>query len=121
MIVPSEPQCCTPLPPHESVLGSHALQPRPAVQPFTHGSLDQPEGEFPRYIVGTPETVRDQLLHIARELEIGELIVNTITHSHQARLRSYELLAEAFDRANRIGSDKDAKAFFFELGAQDIL
>ncbi len=64
---------------------------------FTAGPLDQPDGEFPRYIVGTPEVVRDKLLHIARELEIGELIVNTITHSHEARLRSYSLLAEAFD------------------------
>ena len=64
---------------------------------FTAGSLDQPEGEFPRYVVGTPGKVRDELLRIARELEIGELIVNTITHSHEARLRSYELLAGAFD------------------------
>ena len=32
---------------------------------------------------------------IARELEISELIVNTITHSHEARKRSYSLLAEA--------------------------
>jgi hypothetical protein len=33
---------------------------------------------------------------MARELEIGEIIVNTITHSHEARLRSYKLLAEEF-------------------------
>ena len=65
--------------------------------PFTHGSIDQPEGEFPRYVVGTPETVRDQLLHISRELEIEELIVNTITHSQEARIRSYQLIAEAFE------------------------
>ncbi|QMV18524.1 MsnO8 family LLM class oxidoreductase [Granulicella sp. 5B5] len=63
--------------------------------PFTAGSLDQPETEFPRYVVGTPERVRDELLRIARELELNEMIVNTITHSHKARLRSYSLLAEA--------------------------
>jgi luciferase family oxidoreductase group 1 len=63
---------------------------------FTQGSLDAPETEFPRYVVGTPETVRDSLLAIAHELELSELIVNTITHSHDARLRSYTLLAEAF-------------------------
>ena len=63
--------------------------------PFTAGPLDQPETEFPRYVVGTPGKVRDELLRIARELELDELIVNTITHSHQARLRSYTLLAEA--------------------------
>jgi luciferase family oxidoreductase group 1 len=58
---------------------------------------DQPEGEFPRYVVGTPTKVRDELLHIASELKLQELIINTITHSHEARKRSYALLAEAFD------------------------
>jgi len=64
--------------------------------PFLSGPLDEPDGEFPRYVVGTPEKVRDQLLHIARELELDELIVNTVIHSHEARLKSYSLLAEAF-------------------------
>lgn len=63
--------------------------------PVTIGPLDQPEEEFPRYVVGTPERVAEELTKIARELEIGELIVNTITHSHEARKRSYALLAEA--------------------------
>jgi luciferase family oxidoreductase group 1 len=63
---------------------------------FTIGSLDEPESEFPRYVVGTPEKVHNELTHIARELELSELIVNTITHDHAARLRSYSLLAEAF-------------------------
>lgn len=65
--------------------------------PVVTGPFDQPEGEFPRYVVGTPERVRERLLQVARELEIGELIVNTITHSHEARKRSYTLLAEAFE------------------------
>ena len=64
---------------------------------FTGATLEKSEGEFPRYVTGTPETVRTQLERIARELELDELIVNTITHSHEARLRSYALLAEAFD------------------------
>ncbi len=33
---------------------------------------------------------------MAAQLHIDELIVNTITHDHAARLRSYTLLAEAF-------------------------
>ena len=52
-------------------------------------------GEFPRYIVGTPDTVRTRLVAMAEALQIKELIVNTITHDHAARLRSYTLLAEA--------------------------
>jgi luciferase family oxidoreductase group 1 len=63
--------------------------------PFTAGSLDQPESEFPPYIVGTPEKVRTDLLHLASELHLDEIIINTITHSHEARKRSYSLLAEA--------------------------
>ena len=52
-------------------------------------------GEFPRYFVGTPDTVRAELLNMTKQLNITELIVNTITHDHAARLRSYSLLAEA--------------------------
>jgi luciferase family oxidoreductase group 1 len=63
--------------------------------PVTYGALDQPEEEWPRYVVGTPERVAEELTRVARDLEIEELIVNTITHSHEARMRSYTLLAEA--------------------------
>jgi luciferase family oxidoreductase group 1 len=60
-------------------------------------SLSDPDAvEFPRYIVGTPDHVRAELTRIASELDLDELILNTITHSHEARLRSYTLLAEAF-------------------------
>jgi luciferase family oxidoreductase group 1 len=58
--------------------------------------LPQPEtGEFPRYIFGTPDKVKAALLHMAGELRLGELVINTIVHDHAARLRSYTLLAEA--------------------------
>lgn len=75
-------------------LEAGAAVPNPLL-PFSIGALDQPEAEYPRYVVGTPERVAEELTRIARELEIEELIVNTITHSHEARKRSYALLAEA--------------------------
>jgi luciferase family oxidoreductase group 1 len=78
--------------------------------PVSFGSLDQPEEEFPRYVVGTPERVAEELTRIARELEIGELIVNTITHSHEARLRSYALLAEAMGLGQTASSTGQSKA-----------
>ena len=53
-------------------------------------------GEFPRYFAGTPDKLKAALLDMAGKLGIGELVVNTITHDHGARLRSYSLLAEAF-------------------------
>jgi luciferase family oxidoreductase group 1 len=78
------------------------LQARPTAPnpllPFTAGSYDAPEeGEWPRYLVGTPDQVARQLRSLAAALNLDEIIVNTITHSHQARLRSYTLLAEAMN------------------------
>lgn len=52
-------------------------------------------GEWPRYAIGTPASVRSQLDQITTELRVNELMVVTIVHDHQARLRSYELLAGA--------------------------
>jgi luciferase family oxidoreductase group 1 len=54
------------------------------------------EGEWPRYFVGTPVAVGRALRDMAGELGIEELIVNTITWSHEKRIRSYELLAGEF-------------------------
>ena len=57
------------------------------------GEVPMEEGEWPRYFVGTPAKVREKLEQMAGELEIGELVVNTIVWNHAKRLRSYELLA----------------------------
>jgi len=48
-----------------------------------------------RVVVGTPETVRSGLEAVAEEYGADEVLVVTITHDHEARKRSYELLAEA--------------------------
>lgn len=55
------------------------------------------EGEWPRYVVGTPERVRIQLEDIAKGLKLEELVINTITWDHAARLRSYKLLADVME------------------------
>ena len=54
------------------------------------------EGEWPRYIVGDPAKVHRELTAFAAALGLGELLINTITHSQRARLESYRLLAEVF-------------------------
>ena len=54
------------------------------------------EGEFPRYFAGSPATVRRELGAMAASLGLEEIVINTITHSHAARLKSYSLLAETF-------------------------
>jgi len=61
------------------------------------GEVPLEEGEWPRYFVGTPSLVREQLEQMAGELGISELIVNTIVWDHEKRMRSYELLAEVFE------------------------
>jgi luciferase family oxidoreductase group 1 len=50
-----------------------------------------------RAVVGSPETVRAGLEEVAEEYAADELLVVTLTYDHDARRRSYELIAEAFD------------------------
>jgi luciferase family oxidoreductase group 1 len=49
-----------------------------------------------RSIYGDPKQVREKLLELGEEYGADEFVVVTITHDFAARLRSYELLAEAF-------------------------
>ena len=58
-------------------------------------------GDWPRYFAGTPERVRDQLIDMAGVLHVDELMIVTVVHDHRARMRSYELLAEAFNLVPR--------------------
>lgn len=48
-------------------------------------------------IVGSPVTVRDRIEELVAQTGVDEVMIVTVTHSHAARRRSYELLAEAFD------------------------
>ncbi|MEU0557148.1 LLM class flavin-dependent oxidoreductase [Dactylosporangium sp. NPDC006015] len=52
--------------------------------------------EFPRYVHGTPDRVRDQILAITEATGAEEVIALATIHDHADRLRSYELLASAF-------------------------
>jgi luciferase family oxidoreductase group 1 len=50
-----------------------------------------------RRIVGSPETVRAGIERAAAEYGADEAMIVTITYDHEARCRSYDLIAEAFD------------------------
>jgi alkanesulfonate monooxygenase SsuD/methylene tetrahydromethanopterin reductase-like flavin-dependent oxidoreductase (luciferase family) len=58
-------------------------------------------------VLGSPTTVRAGLETIAEEYRASEVIVVTVTHSHAARERSYELIAQAFGL--RCGADRVAQ------------
>jgi luciferase family oxidoreductase group 1 len=61
-------------------------------------------GEWPRYIVGAPEQVREELERMANDLQVEEMMVIAVLHDHQARLRSYQLVAEVFDLSPRVSN-----------------
>jgi luciferase family oxidoreductase group 1 len=58
-------------------------------------------GAWPRYIVGDAKKVHGTLEDMAAELKVEELMILTVIHDHQARVHSYELLAESFGLAKR--------------------
>jgi alkanesulfonate monooxygenase SsuD/methylene tetrahydromethanopterin reductase-like flavin-dependent oxidoreductase (luciferase family) len=74
-----------PIPPPEKALAYLAT--RPAASPGGR-----------RAIVGSPATVRAGLESVAREYGTDELMLLTITYEHEARRRSYELIAEVMQQ-----------------------
>ncbi|WP_416049620.1 LLM class flavin-dependent oxidoreductase [Cupriavidus basilensis] len=55
------------------------------------------ERERPRTICGTPEQVAQRMLALRERFLADELVVLSVAASYAARLRTYELLAQAFD------------------------
>jgi luciferase family oxidoreductase group 1 len=49
-----------------------------------------------RLLVGSPATIRDLLSRFIDHTGVGEVMITTMIHEHEARRRSYALLAEAF-------------------------
>jgi len=70
-------------------------------EPALRSASDEPgrggdDSEFPRYAVGAPDKVRDQLIDMASALNADELMIVTVMHGHRERKYSYKLLADAF-------------------------
>lgn len=63
-----------------------------------------------RSILGSPDEVRREMEAVADQYEADEVMVVTITHEHQVRRRSYELLAQAFELAPRAGAAGSVEA-----------
>jgi luciferase family oxidoreductase group 1 len=68
-----------------------------AGQAFGERELTVIAREKNRSIIGTPERVTERLYELQERFDADELIVLTVAGSYPARLRSYQLLAEAFE------------------------
>lgn len=78
--------CSAPfLPPEKALAHQYSAEERIVRDRFERGS-----------IVGSAQTVHDQLSKLADRHRVEELVLLTITYDPAARRRSYELLAEAF-------------------------
>jgi luciferase family oxidoreductase group 1 len=63
--------------------------------PYSADEMEVVSANRERLLVGSPSTVREQLLRLAAQTGVDEIMVTTMTHDHRARRRSYELLAES--------------------------
>lgn len=61
------------------------------------GPLSIRQPNRPATIIGSPSTVRAGLEAVAAEYQVDELMVVTIVWDHDARVHSYELIAEEFE------------------------
>ncbi len=65
-------------------------------QPYERASIEQTL-DSRSTIVGSPETVRQKIESFIQETKANELIINSQIFDHQARLRSYEIIAEMME------------------------
>jgi luciferase family oxidoreductase group 1 len=64
--------------------------------PYTPEEREIIRANRARSFIGSPATVREQILSVVEQTGAREIMVTTMTHDHADRRRSYELLAEAF-------------------------
>jgi alkanesulfonate monooxygenase SsuD/methylene tetrahydromethanopterin reductase-like flavin-dependent oxidoreductase (luciferase family) len=82
-------------------LYTNRLAPYPSVEeaeayPYTEREMELVQHIRRRTVAGAPARVRARLLEHAAAYGADEIVVVTITHDAKARVRSYELVAEAF-------------------------
>ncbi len=65
--------------------------------PYSPAERERAAYQRQRMVSGTPDVVKAKLEALAAEYGVEEVTIVTITHAFADRLRSYELLAEAFN------------------------
>ncbi len=78
--------------------GLHGPYPTPeeaAAFPYTPADRARLEEIKTYSVVGTPAQIKERLIAMAERFEVEEIVVLSISHDFGARVRSYELVAEA--------------------------
>lgn len=77
---------------------SSLLLPPEEALAYTFSPMEQQvvDSMRPRHIVGAPETVKPRIEELVRRTRADEVMITTFTYGHAERMRSYELLANAF-------------------------
>jgi luciferase family oxidoreductase group 1 len=73
----------------------------PSVQTATHYPYTEADRQHvkqirQRRVIGTPAQVKEQLLQMSKDYNVGEILINSPIHDEKARIHSYELIADAF-------------------------
>lgn len=71
---------------------------------FNDGEKERIKYNSGRIISGTPQEVKDQLVKLAQDFDIDELMISTMTDTPESRKRSFELIADAFGLTNSIAN-----------------
>jgi alkanesulfonate monooxygenase SsuD/methylene tetrahydromethanopterin reductase-like flavin-dependent oxidoreductase (luciferase family) len=74
-----------------------------ADHPYTEIDQLVIEDRMASQIIGSPSTVRAGLDELMESTAADELMVTTIVHGHDDRLRSFELLSEVAERSPSMG------------------
>jgi luciferase family oxidoreductase group 1 len=71
---------------------------------FSSYELERIHHNSGRVVSGTKEQVKEQLTKLAKDFGVDEIIVSTMSGDPELRMRSFELLAEAFE-LQRVGAE----------------
>jgi len=63
---------------------------------YAPGDREQIQRNRARMFVGSPATIHDQLVPLIKATQADELMVSSMIYDHDARRRSYELIAQRF-------------------------
>jgi alkanesulfonate monooxygenase SsuD/methylene tetrahydromethanopterin reductase-like flavin-dependent oxidoreductase (luciferase family) len=67
-----------------------------AAYPFTASESESVAETMSSHIIGDPVAVHDGLVALAHHTGADEFMLSTRTHSYEARLRSFSLIAETW-------------------------